>query len=58
MSHISNELGYEPVDDDFPDVHIFNVDVIHLEYADIIHYLDKGTFLEACSEKQKQWLVY
>jgi hypothetical protein len=58
LSRISDKLGYEPIDDDFLDAHLFNVDVIHPEYADIIHYLDKGIFPEAYSEKQKQRLVY
>jgi transposase InsO family protein len=58
LSRISDKLGYEPIDDDFRDAHLFNVDVIHPEYVDIIHYLDKGTFPENCSKKQKQRLVY
>ena len=58
LSRISDELGYKQVDDDFLDAHLFNVDVTHPEYAEIIHYLDKSTFPENFSNKQKQQLVY
>jgi hypothetical protein len=58
LSRISDELGFEPIDDEFPDAQLFNVDIIHLEYADIIYYLDKGIFPLDCNDKQKRRLVY
>jgi hypothetical protein len=44
LSQISDELGFEPIDDEFSDAQLFNVDVIHPKYADIIYYLDKRIF--------------
>jgi hypothetical protein len=53
-----NEIGLKPIDDEFPDAQLFNVDVIHPEYADKIHYLDKGVFSQDCSEKQNDdWFI-
>jgi hypothetical protein len=44
LSRISYELSFEPIDDEFLDAQLFNIDVIHPEYVDIIYYLDKGIF--------------
>jgi hypothetical protein len=58
LFQISDELGFEPIDDEFPDAQLFNVDIIHPEYANIIYYLDKGIFPPNCNDKQIRRLVY
>jgi hypothetical protein len=58
LSRINLELGSEPINDDFPDAALFQVEVIPTEYADIIHFLSTGQFPIDYSEKQKKILAY
>jgi transposase InsO family protein len=58
LSRLSDEINPTSIDDNFPDAHIFQVDVIPVEYADVIHYLSTNTFPLEYSEKQKQRLTY
>jgi len=58
LSRINQELGSEPIDDEFPDAALFQVEVIPMEYADIIHFLSKGQFPVDYTKKQKKKLVY
>ena len=44
LSRINQETGSEPVNDEFPNAALFSVDIIPLEYADIIHYLSTQQF--------------
>ena len=58
LSRVSEEVNPESIDDAFPDVHLFNVDIIPPEYADVIYYLTKGTFPADYNDKRKQRLVF
>ena len=51
LLQILDELGFELIDDEFPDTQLFNVDVTHPEYADRIYYLDKRIFPQGCNDK-------
>ena len=58
LSRVSEQVNPKSIDDAFPDAHLFNVDIIPPEYADVIYYLIKGTFPADYSDKQKQRLVF
>ena len=58
LSRLSEDVNPESINDSFPDAHIFHVDVIPIEYAEVIHYLTTGEFPQTYTEKQKQQLAY
>jgi len=58
LSRISNDLSIDPIDDNFPDAQLFQVDIVSFEYAEIIHYLLTGEFPSEYSTKQKNRLIY
>jgi hypothetical protein len=58
LSRMSEEINPESIDDSFPDAHLFNVEIILAEYADVIHYLSTSTFPSDYSDKQKQRLAH
>jgi len=45
------------LEDDIPDANLFEVDIIHIEYADILNYLSTNLFPGDYSAKQKQILI-
>jgi len=51
-------LESKPIDDEFLDAALFQVEVLPTEYADIIHFLSTGQFPLDYTEKQKKKLVY
>jgi len=58
LSRINQAKGSQPINDDFPDADLFQVDTIPVEYADIIHFLSTGQFPLEYTEKQKKKLIY
>ena len=58
LSRLSKEVNPTSIDDSLPDAHLFNVDVIPIEYADVLYYLKNNTFPLENTNKQKQQLVY
>ena len=58
LSRISEQVNAKSINDAFPNAHLFDVDIIPPEYADVIYYLTKGTFLANYSDKQKQRIVF
>jgi hypothetical protein len=56
LSRIREEVNPESINDNFPDAHLFNVEIIPVEYADVIHYLSTST--QEYNDKQKQRLVH
>ena len=58
LSRISETINPHSIDDNFPDAHILNIDIIPAEYADVIHYLSTNTFPQDYTEKAKQKLIY
>ena len=59
MSRLGDEMepNGSPVEDDVPDADLFEVDIIHTEYGDILNYLSNRTFPRDYSLKQKQALI-
>ena len=55
---MSEEVNLESINDNFPDAHLFNVEIIPIEYADAIYYLSTSTFPSDYNDKQKQRLVH
>ncbi len=53
FSRISIETNLKSIDDSLPDAHLFNVDIIPIEYADVIHFFSTGIFLLEYTEKTK-----
>ena len=53
LSQISEEVNTDSIDDSFLDAHIFQVDIILVEHADIIHYLHTNPFPKDYTDKQK-----
>ena len=58
LSRLSKEVNPTSIDDSLPDAHLFNVDVIPVEYADVLYYLKNNTFPLEYTDKQKQQFVY
>ena len=58
LSRINHKEGSEPINDNFLDADLFQLDIIPIEYADIIHYLSTRQFPLEYTEKQKKMLVY
>ena len=58
LSRLSKEVNPTSIDDSLPDAHLFNVDVIPVEYADVLYYLKNNIFPLEYTDKQKQQLVY
>jgi len=58
FSQINQEVGSESITNNFLDANLFQVDIILMEYDDIIHYFSMEQFLLECIEKQKKMLVY
>jgi hypothetical protein len=58
LSQISEEVDPESINDNFPDAHLFNVEIIPAEYVDVIHYLSTSTFPQEYNDKQKQRLAH
>ena len=58
LSRVSEQINPKSIDNAFPDAHLFNVDIIPPEYANVIYYLTKGVFFADYSDKQKQRLVF
>ena len=58
LSRLSKEVDPTSIDDSLLDAHLFNVDVIPIEYADVLYYLKNNTFPLEYIDKQKQQLVY
>ena len=58
LSRLSKEVNPTSIDDSLPDAHLFNVDVIPVEYADVLYYLKNNTFPLEYIDKQKQQFVY
>ena len=58
LSRISEEVNPESINDNFRDAHLFNVEIIPAEYANVIHYLSTSTFPTDYNEKQKQRLAH
>jgi len=56
MGESSTSSG-SPFEDDIPNAVLFEVDIIHTKYADILNYLSTGVFCRDYSLKQKQALV-
>ena len=44
LSQLSKEVNSTSIDDSLPNAHLFNVDVIHVEYADVLYYQKNNTF--------------
>ena len=58
LSRISEEVNLKSINDNFPDAHLFNVEIILAEYVDVIHYLSTSTFSTDYNDKQKQRLAH
>ena len=58
LSRLSKEVNPTSIDDSLHDAHLFNVDVIPVEYADVLYYLKNNAFPLEYTDKQKQKLVY
>jgi hypothetical protein len=58
LSRMSEEVNPESIDDSFPDAHLFNVEIILAQYANVIHYLSTSTFFHDYIDKQKQSLAH
>jgi hypothetical protein len=58
FSRMSEEVNLESINDNFPNVHLFNVEIILVEYANVIYYLTTSTFLHDYIDKQKQRLAH
>ena len=58
LSRLSKEVSPTSIDDNLPDAHLFNVDIILAEYADVLYYLKNNTFSLEYTDKQKQQLIY
>lgn len=57
LSRLSNILENEPISDALPDAELFLVDLIMLEYSELIQYLTFQTFPFHFTEKLKRRLV-
>jgi len=59
MSRLKDKenLNGSSLEDDIPDANLFEVDIIHTEYADILNYLSTNSFLEDYSAKEMQALI-
>ena len=58
LSRLSKEVNPTSIDDSLLDAHLFNVDVIPVEYADVLYYLKNNTFPLEYTDKQKHQLIY
>ena len=58
LSRLSKEVNPLSIDDSLPDAHLFNVDIIPIEYTNVLYYLKNNTFPLEYTDKQKQQLVY
>lgn len=58
LSRLNEEVGEETIDDSFLGAQLFQVDVISLQFAEIMNYLSTEEFPLEFSEKQKQKLIY
>jgi hypothetical protein len=58
LSRISEKVNPESINDSFPDAHLFNIEIIPAEYANVIHYLSTSTFSLEYNDKQKQRLAH
>jgi hypothetical protein len=58
LSRISEEVNPESINDNFPNAHLFNVEIIPAEYADVIHHLNTSTFPQEYNDKQKERLAH
>ena len=54
LSRLSKKVNPTSIDDSLPDAHLFNVDVIPVEYVDVLLYLKNNTFPLEYIDKQKQ----
>ena len=57
LSHIQHEDGTKPVDDTFPDEHLFVVYVQTTWFADISNYLATGKILNHLSPHEKRHII-
>jgi len=57
LSRLNEQVGTKPVDDNYPDAQLFQVDVIPLEYAEIMNYLSTKNFPSDFTDKQKARLI-
>lgn len=57
FSRLSKEVGIEPINNNFPDAQLFSVDVVSLEYAELMNYLSTREFPQNFTEKQKKRLI-
>ena len=57
LSRLSKEASPTSIDDNLPHTHLFNVDIIPVEYANVLYYLKNNTFPLEYMDKQKQ-LIY
>jgi hypothetical protein len=58
LSRMSEETNPKSIDDNFPNVHLFNVKIILAEYIDVRHYLSTSIFTQDYTNKQKQRLAH
>ena len=58
LSQLSKEVNPTSIDNSLPDAYLFNVDVIPVEYADVLYYLKNNTFPLEYTDKQNQQLIY
>ena len=58
LSRLSKEVNPASIDNSLPDVHLFNVDIIPVEYTNVLCYLKNNTFRLEYIDKQKQQLIY
>ena len=54
LSRFNKELGTEPIDDSFPNAHLFFIDTMSSKFVEIINYLPTNTFSADFSTKQKK----
>ena len=57
LSHIQHEDGTKPVDDTFPDEHLFAVSVQTLWFVDIANYLEIGKIPNHLSPHEKRRII-
>ena len=57
LSHIQHDDSARPVDDTFPDEHLFVVSVHTLWFADIANYLSTGKLPNHLSPHEKRHII-
>ena len=58
LLRLRKEVNPTSIDDSLLDPHLFNVDIIPVEYAYVLYYLKNNTFPLEYIDKQEQQLIY